>query len=311
MTLHIASCAYSIEPLTDFDAFADKQARLVGEAARAGAQLLVFPEYGSVELTSTLPDAQRGALARELNAMAPLLGPMLEVYAELAKHHGVYILSPSFPERVQASPAQEAARFDASTRVARYHNRAHLHGPTGSLAYTEKRQMTRFESEQWGVSSGAVSRVFDTELGTLGVAICYDCEFPLLVRRQVAAGADLILVPACTDTLAGYHRVHIACRARALENQCYVAQACTVGDAPWSIPLDRNVGAAGVYGPIEQSLFPDGIVAQGKLNESGWVYADLDLAALVRARREGQVRNKQDWDLPGHLEGVVERVNVG
>lgn len=300
MTLHVASCAYSIEPLTDFDAFADKQTRLVGEAARAGAQLLVFPEYGSVELTSTLPDAQRGALARELNAMAPLLGPMLDVYAGLAKRHGVYILSPSFPERVHASD-----------RATRYHNRAHLHGPTGSLAYTEKRQMTRFENEQWGVSSGAVSRVFDTELGTLGVAICYDCEFPLLVRRQVAAGADLILVPSCTDTLAGYYRVHIACRARALENQCYVAQASTVGDAPWSIPLDRNVGAAGVYGPIEQSVFPDGIVAQGKLNESGWVYADLDLTALARARRDGQVHNKQDWDLPGHLEGVVERVNVG
>ncbi|MDB4990004.1 MAG: Nitrilase/cyanide hydratase and apolipoprotein N-acyltransferase [Myxococcaceae bacterium] len=303
MTLHIASCAYPIEPLADFTAFADKQARLVGEAARAGAQLLVFPEYGSVELTSTLPDAQRGALARELSAMSPLLKPMLDVFDALAKRHGVYILSHSFPERVP-----QGGRVD---RSARYHNRAHLHGPSGSLAYTEKRQMTRFESEQWGVSAGSVSRVFDTELGTLGVAICYDSEFPLLVRRQVAAGADLILVPSCTDTLAGYHRVNISCRARALENQCYVVQASTVGDAPWSIPLDRNIGAAGVYGPVEQSVFPDGVVAQGKLNESGWVYADLDLAALSRARRDGQVHNTQDWDLPGHLEGVVERVQLG
>ncbi|MDB4977781.1 MAG: Nitrilase/cyanide hydratase and apolipoprotein N-acyltransferase [Myxococcaceae bacterium] len=299
MTLHVASCAYSIEPLPDFAAFADKQARLVGEAARAGAQLLVFPEYASVELTSTLPDAQRGALARELSAMSPLLQPMLEVYTALAKRHGIYILCPSFPERVH--PAERAQR---------YHNRAHLIGPSGSFAYTEKRQMTRFESEQWGVSAGRLSRVFDTELGTLGVAICYDCEFPLLVRRQVMAGADLLLVPSCTDTLAGYHRVHISCRARALENQCYVLQASTVGDAPWSIPLDRNIGAAGVYGPIEQSVFPDGIVAQGKLNESGWVYADLDLGALARARRDGQVHNTQDWDLPGHLEGEVERVKL-
>jgi predicted amidohydrolase len=292
-----------MEPLTDFTAFADKQARLVSEAARAGAQLLVFPEYGSVELTSTLPDTQRGALARELSCMAPLREPMLEVFSALAKRHGLYILSPSFPERV-------SARASASEPGPRYHNRAHLHGPSGALAYTEKRQMTRFESEQWGVSAGALSRVFDTELGTLGVAICYDSEFPLLVRRQVVAGADLILVPSCTDTLAGYHRVHLSCRARALENQCYVVQASTVGDAPWSIPLDRNVGAAGVYGPVEQSVFPDGIVAQGKLNESGWVYADLDLGALARARRDGQVHNKQDWDLPGHLESTVERVKL-
>jgi predicted amidohydrolase len=297
MTLHVASCAYSIEPLTGFAAFADKQTRLVAEAARAGAQLLVFPEYGSIELTSTLPDAQRGALARELSALTPLLAPMLEVYSGLAKRHGVYILSPSFPERI-------------GTSLPRYHNRAHLHGPSGSVAFTEKLQMTRFESEQWGVSAGSLSRVFDTELGTLGVAICYDSEFPLLVRRQVAAGADLILVPSCTDTLAGYHRVHISCRARALENQCFVVQAVTVGDAPWSIPLDRNIGAAGVYGPVEQSVFPDGVVAQGKLNQSGWVYADLDLEAVARARREGQVHNHQDWNLRAHLEGEVERTTV-
>jgi predicted amidohydrolase len=251
----------------------------------------MFPEYGSVELTSTLPDAQRGALARELRGMSQLLEPMLHVYSELAQKHSVYILSPSFP----------------TLHAARYHNRAHLHGPSGSVAFTEKRQMTRFEDEQWGVSAGSVSRVFDTELGTLGVAICYDSEFPLLVRRQVEAGADLILVPSCTDTVAGFHRVEISCRARALENQCYVAQSPTIGDAPWSIPLDHNVGAAGVFGPVEQNFFPTGVVAQGNLNESGWVYADLDLRAVARARREGQVYNHRDWSSPAHLHGDIER----
>ncbi len=294
MTLHIASCAYPIEPLADFSAFASKQARLVAEAARAGAQLLVFPEYGSIELTSTLPDAQRGALARELRGLSTLLEPMLDVFSELARKHGVYILSPSFP-------APWAGHF---------HNRSHLHGPGGQLGFTEKRQMTRFENEQWGVSAGTVSRVFETDLGILGVAICYDSEFPLLVRRQVEAGADLILVPSCTDTLAGFHRVEISCRARALENQCFVVQSPTVGDAPWSIPLDHNVGAAGAFGPVEQALYPTGVVAQGTLNESGWVYADLDLSAVARARREGQVYNHRDWDLPAHLGGDVERVTV-
>jgi len=295
VTLHVASCAYSIEPLTTFDDFATKQARLVGEAARAGAQLLVFPEYASVELTSTLPDAQRGALARELSALSSVLEPMLALYSELAARHGVYILGPSFPERVEAQ---------------RYHNRARLHAPSGAVGFTEKQQMTRFESEEWGVSAGAGGRVFETELGVLGVAICYDSEFPLLVRRQVAAGADLVLVPSCTDTLAGYHRVALSCRARALENQCFVVQAVTVGDAPWSLALDHNVGAAGVFGPVEQRLFPDGVVAQGTLNQSGWVYADLDLEAVATARREGQVFNHRDWDLPAHLEGTVERTKL-
>jgi predicted amidohydrolase len=296
MTLHVASCAYPIEPLDSFDAFVGKQTRLVAEAARAGAQLLVFPEYAGVELSSTLPDAQRGALGRELRALSARLAPMLELYDQLARQHGVYILSPSFPERVEASGS------------ARYHNRARLHGPSGSHGFTEKLQMTRFESEEWGVSGGSIARVFETELGVLGVAICYDCEFPLIVRRQVAAGADLVLVPSRTSTRAGYHRISLACRARALENQCYVVLAATVGDAPWSIPLEHNTGAAGAYGPVEQSLFPDGVVAQGALDASGWLYADLDLAALARARSEGQVHNHQDWSSPGHLETTVERV---
>lgn len=296
MRLHIASCAYPIEPLARFEAFADKQARLVAEAARRGAQLLVFPEYASVELTSTLPDPQRGALTRELSGLARLLEPMLAVYTELARRHGLYILGPSFPERVGEPD--------------RYHNRARLHGPGGAAAFTEKLQMTRFEREEWGVSGGAVARVFDTDLGTLGVAICYDAEFPLLVRRQIEAGAQLVLVPSCTDTVAGYHRVAVSCRARALENQCYVVQAPTVGDAPWSIALDQNVGAAGVYGPIEQQLHPDGVVVQGALNESGWVYADIDLEAVADARKNGQVRNHVDWDRPAHLSGTLQRAAV-
>lgn len=297
MTLHVASCAYPIEPLPSFAAYATKQARLVGQAARAGAQLLVFPEYASVELTSTLPDAQRGALSRELDALSALLAPMLELFSELARRHGVYILGPSFPERVPGANGKD-----------RYHNRARLHGPSGGSAFAEKMQMTRFEREQWGVSGGSAARVFETDLGVIAVAICYDAEFPLLVRRQVAAGANLVLVPSCTDTLAGYHRVAISCRARALENQCFVVQAATVGDAPWSIPLDHNVGAAGAYGPVEQTLFPDGVVAQGQLNDSGWVYADLDLGAVARARRDGQVHNYRDWDLSGHLDTALERV---
>lgn len=296
MSLHVATCAYSLEPLADFAAFADKQARLVHEAAHAGAQLLVFPEYASMELTSTLPDAQRGALSRELSAMSSLLAPMLALYGELARKNDVYILSPSFPERLSSNHG--------------YANRARLHAPNGRCELTEKLQLAHYESETWGVCAGSTARVFETELGVVGVALCYDAEFPLLVRRQVVAGADLVLVPSSSDTLAGYHRVSLSCRARALENQCFTVHAVTVGDAPWSIALDRNVGAAGVYGPIEQELCPDGVIALGRLNESGWVYADVDLGAASRARREGPVRNHRDWDLPAHLQGPIERVSL-
>ncbi len=114
-------------------------------------------------------------------------------------------------------------------------------------------------------------------------------------------------MPSCTDGLAGYHRVRIACAARALESQCYVVQAPTVGLAPWSIAVDENVGAAGVVAPADRGFPDDGVVALGELNEPGWLVADVDLAALDRVRAEGQVLGHRDWDRGEHLAGEVAR----
>ena len=295
MSVRVGACAYPIERLDAFSTFATKQAALVQTAVQVGARLLVFPEYASMELTSVLPEHEQGELARELQSMQRLLPDFIGIYTELARTHGVYILGPSFPERCA----------DGAFR-----NRIRLHGPSGNLGVTEKLQMTRFEREEWGIQPGTQQRVFDTELGVLGVAICYDAEFPLLVRRQVEAGAEIILVPSCTDTLAGYHRVALSCRARALENQCFVVQAPTVGGAAWSIAVDQNWGAAALYGPVDRGFASDGVVAQGALDTPGWVVGELNLAALARVRADGQVTNHRDWSLPGHLHGSLDCVPV-
>ena len=174
--------------------------------------------------------------------------------------------------------------------------------------------LTRFERERWGVASGVGQTVVDLgPLGErfagakLGVALCYDAEFPLLVRRLTVAGADVIAVPSCTDAAAGYHRVRVACQARALENQCYVVQAPTVGTAAWSIAVDENVGAAGVFAPCDRGFPADGVVALGALNAAALVVAELDLARVDEVRRDGQVLGHRDWDLPRHLAGAVAR----
>ena len=155
--------------------------------------------------------------------------------------------------------------------------------------------MTRFENEQWLITAGEEIKVLDSAFGKIGVNICYDSEFPMIARRQVESGANLILVPSCTDTLAGYHRVRIGCQARALENQCYVVQSPTVGLAPWSEAVDVNVGAAAVYTPVDYGYPDDGVLAIGKLNDTRWVYADIDLAAISVVRDSGQVFNYRDW----------------
>jgi predicted amidohydrolase len=174
-------------------------------------------------------------------------------------------------------------------------NRAPLIRPDGSLAFQDKWHMTRFEAEQWGVARGRAPSVFDTPWGRIGISICYDCEFPKHVRAQVEAGAWLVLVPTCTDTAHGFSRVAISARARAVENQCFLAVAPTVGAAPWSATLDANTGQAAVYGPADRGFSTDGIVAEGAMDEPGWVFCEVTEAAIEAVRQHGAVLNHRDW----------------
>ena len=126
--------------------------------------------------------------------------------------------------------------------------------------------------------------MFETALGRIGVAICYDSEFPLLVRAQAEAGAQILLVPSCTEFRSGYARVRTAAMARALENTCVTVLSPTVGDAPWSPAVDRNAGAAGVYVPADHGFSETGVLAEGTLNQPQWAYAEVDLARLQRVK---------------------------
>lgn len=155
--------------------------------------------------------------------------------------------------------------------------------------------MTRFEDERWQMAASDQLQVFDTPVGKLGICICYDSEFPHYAHQLVEMGGDIILVPSCTDTLAGYNRVRISSRARALENQCYVIQGPTVGDALWSAAVDENHGAAAVYTPVDQGFPTDGVLVQAKMDEPGWVFAKLDLEKLAEVRHNGRVPNYRDW----------------
>jgi predicted amidohydrolase len=177
----------------------------------------------------------------------------------------------------------------------RYRNRVHVFGPDGAMAAQDKIVMTRFEREAWDIAGGDGLAVIETGFAKLGIAICYDVEFPLIARALVEAGAEVILAPSCTDTLAGYHRVWVGARSRALENQCVAVVSPTVGSAPWSLAVDENRGRAGFFSAPDRGLPDDGILAAGELDQPGWVSATIDLDAIARVRREGQVLNHRDW----------------
>lgn len=275
--MKIASAAYPLDVLTSWAQFEDKIEAWVADAAGAGADLLVFPEYGAMEL-ATLDGLQvAGDLEASLFAVSDYLPEADALHLKLAASYGVHIVAASGPAATETRPV----------------NRARLITPTGQIGVQDKQIMTRFEGEVWDVVPGNNLQVFDTALGKIGILICYDSEFPLLGRAL--SECDVIAVPSVTETLAGYWRVRIGSMARALENQCVTAMSSVVGDAEWSEALGTSFGAGGIYGPPDNGFPPTGVLAAGALNDPVWTYADVDLDQIANVRADGIVLNRRHW----------------
>jgi predicted amidohydrolase len=279
--MKVAAAAYPMDFLESWQAYEEKLTRWVKEAAGAGADLLVFPEYGAMELATIAGRDVALDLEASLRAVSDRVPEADALHAKLAQEFGVYILAASAPV------------FDPNLG-ARPVNRARFFAPDGSMGHQDKQIMTRFEREDWGVVAGGPLQMFDTKLGRIGILICYDSEFPLLGRAM--AEADLILVPSCTEALTGYSRVRIGAMARALENQCVTIMSSTVGACDWSEAVDMNTGMGGVFGPPDTGFPATGVIAEGTLNQPGWTYAEVDLDRIAHVRADGVVLNRRHWE---------------
>ncbi|RKF14783.1 amidohydrolase [Roseovarius spongiae] len=278
--MKLATAAY---PLDWLDSWADYAAKLedwVSRAAGQGAELLVFPEYGAMELSTLAGEAAAGDLEGCLHAVSERIADADDLHADLAARHKVHILAgsaPVFDDAISARPV----------------NRARLFSPTGGRGAQDKQIMTRFERAPWDIAPGGPLRVFDTSLGKIAILICYDCEFPLLGRA--VSGADLILAPSCTEALSGYSRVRIGSMARALEQQCVSVMASLTGEAPWSPAVDVNTGRGGVFGPPDAGFPQTGVLAEGVMDAPGWTFAEVDPRAIAHVRADGGVLNRSHW----------------
>lgn len=293
--MKIAAAAYPLDWHNRWNDYVGKLRVWVRTARDEGAQLLVFPEYGAMELASLAEEKYAGDLALSIEAVAARLDDVDALHNSLAREFGVHICAAS-------SPVKRPGQLPA--------NRARFFGPDGAMGHQDKQIMTRFEREEWQIGPGDTLRLFDTDLGRIGILICYDVEFPLLARRLVEAGAEILLAPSCTDTLQGYWRVRIGAMARALEGQCVVVQAPTIGDAKWLAAADVNIGAAAIYGPPDGPFPETGVLAEGKLGKAGWVYADVSLEDIRAVRDNGSVLNCRHWPEQNERSDAVEEVGL-
>jgi nitrilase len=189
--------------------------RLIAEAATAGAQLVALPEYFPLIGAS---DVDRLA-ARENDGS----GPIQDFLAGAARQHGIWLVGGSIPLQ-----ADDPAKLRNSClvygpdgrRVARY-DKIHLFGfRKGTESYDEAATIER----------GDQVVAFDTPLGRVGIAICYDLRFPELFR---ALGTlDLLVLPAAFTETTGRAHWEMLLRARAVENQCYLLASAQGGLHP-------------------------------------------------------------------------------
>lgn len=277
--MRVAVAKYTIGAPRSFAEFADKQAKWLSEARASGAEVAVLPEYLALELGATFGAATQGDLHASLVAIQAYRQAWLDLFGLLARELRLHVV---------------AGSFLLDLGQGRYRNRSDAFAPDGGRLWQDKLQLTGFEKQAGVIEAGDALKTFEIGTQRVGIAVCYDIEFPLPVRAQCEAGARLLLAPSCTDTEAGATRVRVGCLARALENRSFVAQAVTAGEALWSPALDTNTGEAAIYAPMDVGLPADGLLAQTRAGQR-WAYADLDFAALEASRVRAQVANDRDW----------------
>ena len=189
--------------------------RLVAQAAREGALLVVLPEYWAI---MGLHENDKLSHAEQ-----PGSGPIQDGMAQMAREHGIWLIGGTLP---LASP--EAGKvlnttlvYDPQGQPAGRYDKIHLFGFTrGDESYNESRTIV----------AGAQVRSIETPLGKVGLSICYDLRFPELYRAL--GDCALIVVPAAFTHTTGRAHWEVLLRARAIENQCYVLAAAQGGMHP-------------------------------------------------------------------------------
>lgn len=293
--VRVAALQYFIRPVESFDAFRAQVQGLVETAADYDVKLLVFPEYFTIQLmTLEDPGVPEPEKVRHLAKRMP---GVIELMSGLARENGMYIVAGSLPMRDDGDED-------------RIFNDSYLFNPEGRYGVQGKLHVTRWEREDWKVSQRSGVKIFETALGRIAIAICYDVEFPEIAREAARRGCNILVVPSCTDDRQGFLRVRYCAHARCIENHLYVVHASTVGSLPQVPSVALNYGQASILTPSDFPFARDGILAEGVVNQETMVIGDLDMEEIVHNRTFGTVLPLEDSKRTAELVRNVEIVKL-
>jgi len=239
------------------------------------ADFALFPEFFNAPLMAGDNHKTESEAIREL---AKYTKDIVQKFSSLAISYNINIITGSMPE----------------LKDGLLYNVGYLCHRDGTLDRYEKIHVTPDEAKVWGMQGGNEIRSFDTDCGKVGILICYDAEFPELSRLLADDGMDILFVPFLTDTQNGYSRVRHCAQARAIENECYVAIAGSVGNLPKVHNMDIQYAQSVVFTPCDFSFPANGVKAEATPNTEMILIADVDIDLLRELHKMGSVRNLKD-----------------
>ncbi|KAK3838599.1 MAG: carbon-nitrogen hydrolase [Linnemannia elongata] len=257
---------------------ADKDANLANarthvlEAASKGANLIVLPEcfnspYGTgyfPEYAETLAD-----------------GPSVKSLSAMAKDAKAYLIGGSIPER---DPTDE-----------KVYNTCTVYNPEGKLIATHRKVhlfdidvpgKIRFQESETLTAGRQLTHV-DTDFGKIGVGICYDIRFPEPAMIAARQGCFAMIYPGAFNMTTGPLHWELLQRARAVDNQMYVAACSPARDLKASY---HAWGHSTIVGPA-------GNVIETMDENQGIIYADLDLKTMAEFRQNIPLTTQRRFDL--------------
>ncbi|MCP4751661.1 MAG: carbon-nitrogen hydrolase family protein [Proteobacteria bacterium] len=251
--------------IADLDANLESALSFIDRAVSADVDLIAFPENFLF----------LGNKDQYLEIAEPIPGPLFEIFQKQAVEKDISILMGSMYEKNENNPDKifnTSLLIDRHGRIAAKYRKIHLF----DVALPE---VVLFESEL--VEAGNETVCCDHDIGKIGLSICYDIRFPNLYQKLTEAGAQVVLAPSAFTVPTGKAHWITLLRARAIENQVYVAAPAQYGRHSESRESFGNTVLIDPWGNIE-------VLAEDK---ETIIFGEIDLERLEKVRQEMPIQN--------------------
>lgn len=266
---------WQMRPYKNIESLLQQAEYFIDTLAGYRSDFALFPEFFNAPLMAQNNHLSEAEAIREL---AKHTENIIQKFSDFSISYNINIVAGSMPE----------------VRAGKLYNTGYLCRRDGTVERYEKLHVTPDEARVWGLQGGDQLKVFDTDCGKIGVLICYDSEFPELSRLLADQGMDILFVPFLTDTQNGFSRVKNCSQARAIENECYVAIAGSVGNLPNVHNMDIQYSQSMVFTPCDFAFPTNGVKAEATPNTEMILIADVDIDLLRELHQFGSVRNLKD-----------------